>query len=71
MIKNLLTLTILSLVATTLSAQEQSSGVIGNDTETQNLSRVSIEDVGSQQSPICHRMKNGVVKHNIQTAATE
>jgi hypothetical protein len=70
MMKNLF---ILALVfsTTTVFAQDVlvSESVAAGSQNPDLLSLGSID--GQQQYPVCHRMKNGVVKHNIQAATTE
>ena len=61
-------------------AQELSAGFgnvtgteTGNETKIQKLNTsLTIDGLGtSNDYPVCHRMKNGVVKHRIQTATTQ
>ena len=71
-------LTLMILVFSGLvSAQElpaeSGNGTSGNGTEVQEVNTsLSIDDIGtSNDYPVCHRMKNGVVKHQIQAATTQ
>jgi hypothetical protein len=71
MMKNLFILAFVFSATTTVFAQEilVSESVAAESQNPDVLSPGSID--GQQQYPVCHRMKNGVVKHNIQAATTE
>ena len=66
-----LILAVLSLSTTPVFAQELPASEGVSVTEAQNLSPVSLDLSTRNEYPVCHRMKNGVIKQKIQTATTE
>jgi hypothetical protein len=72
MIKSILTFAVFPLAITVAFAQELPAET-SNNTETQKISTTSsIESLDtSTEYPVCHRMKNGVAKHQIQTATAD
>ena len=64
-------LVVLSLSTTPAFAQQPPVSEGAPVTETQNLSPVSLDLSTGNQYPVCHRMKNGIIKQKLQTATTE
>jgi len=66
-------LTLIILVFSGLVSAQGLPAESGNGTEIQEVNTsLSIDDIGtSKDYPVCHRMKNGVVKLQIQTATAE
>jgi hypothetical protein len=72
MIKSILILGVLTLSATPVMAQKlATANTDGAELQTVSTS-LSTESLNtSGDYPVCHRMKNGIAKHSIQTATTE
>jgi hypothetical protein len=72
MIKSILTFAVFPLAITAAFAQELPAET-SNNIETQEVSTtLSIEGLEpSKQYSVCHRMKNGIANHQIQTATAE
>jgi hypothetical protein len=71
MIAIALILAVLSLSTAPVFAQQQPASEIVSVTEAQNLSPVSLDLSTRNEYPVCHRIKNGVIKLKLQTATTE